>query len=107
MYGQDGKIDYIEPTVSANTDTILMRATIPNPKWGPDRPGEVANRTLTDGEFVTVLVEGVEPVLALAVPARRGPVRPAGQLRLCRGQPEHVRSSGASSSASRRPTQPS
>lgn len=68
MYGQEGKIDYIEPTVSANTDTILIRAKISNPKWGPDRPGEVANRTLTDGEFVTVLVEGVEPVLALAVP---------------------------------------
>jgi membrane fusion protein (multidrug efflux system) len=68
MYKQDGKIDYIEPTVSANTDTIVIRAKIPNPKWGPDRPGEVANRTLTDGEFVTVLVEGIEPVSVLGVP---------------------------------------
>jgi membrane fusion protein, multidrug efflux system len=68
MYKEDGKIDYIEPTVSANTDTILIRAKLPNPKWGPDRPGQVANRTLTDGEFVTVLVEGVEPVTVLGVP---------------------------------------
>ena len=28
IYGQDGKIDYIEPTVSATTDTILLRARI-------------------------------------------------------------------------------
>ncbi|MBV8575456.1 MAG: efflux RND transporter periplasmic adaptor subunit [Acetobacteraceae bacterium] len=68
MYNQQGKIDYIEPTVSANTDTILIRAKIPNPKLGPDRPGEVANRMLTDGEFVTVLVEGVEPIVVLGVP---------------------------------------
>jgi membrane fusion protein, multidrug efflux system len=68
MYKQEGKIDYIEPTVSANTDTILIRAKIPNPRSGPDRPGEVANRTLTDGEFATVLVEGVEPVSVLGVP---------------------------------------
>src|SRR6185312_11378303 len=67
-YGQDGKIDYIDTTVAANTDTILVRAVIPNPKWGPDRPGQVANRTLTDGLFVTVNVEGAEPIVALGIP---------------------------------------
>ena len=31
MYGQTGKIDYVEPSVSATTDTILLRARIANP----------------------------------------------------------------------------
>ena len=33
-YGQDGKIDYVDPTVATNTDTILIRAAIPNPQAG-------------------------------------------------------------------------
>jgi multidrug efflux pump subunit AcrA (membrane-fusion protein) len=31
MYDREGKIDYVEPTVSATTDTIMMRARIANP----------------------------------------------------------------------------
>jgi membrane fusion protein, multidrug efflux system len=67
-YGQEGKIDYVDPTVAQNTDTIVIRAKIANPKRGPDRPGQIADRALTDGEFVTVMVEGIEPILVLAVP---------------------------------------
>ncbi len=68
LYGQSGKIDYVAPTVATNTDTILMRASIPNPRLEQPRKGEVVSRGLIDGQFVTVLVEGEEPVTALAIP---------------------------------------
>jgi membrane fusion protein (multidrug efflux system) len=68
LYRDAGKIDYVEPTVQATTDTILMRAAIANPPTQPVEPGKPVSRALIDGEFVTVLVEGVQPVAALAVP---------------------------------------
>src|SRR5215467_10139683 len=68
IYGQDGKADYVSPTVATNTDTITFRAVVPNPLI----PGLPANgpapRELFDGEFVTVLIEGVQPILVLAIP---------------------------------------
>jgi membrane fusion protein (multidrug efflux system) len=68
LYAQTGRIDYIEPTVQATTDTILMRGTIANPPLKPIEAGKPVDRALVDGEFVTVLVEGVQPVEALAIP---------------------------------------
>src|SRR6516225_4915857 len=68
LYGQDGKADYVSPTVATNTDTITFRAVVPNPlipglpEHGP------APRELFDGEFVTVLIEGVQPITVLAIP---------------------------------------
>ncbi len=67
-YGQTGKIDYVEPTVSAGTDTILVRAVIANPVIGTPEPGRRVDRGLIDAAFVTVLVEGIQPITALAVP---------------------------------------
>ena len=67
-YDQVGKIDYVEPSVSAGTDTILMRASIANPVRGTPQPGRRVERTLIDGAFVTVLVEGIQPVTALGIP---------------------------------------
>ncbi len=68
LYGQTGKIDYVEPSVQATTDTIVLRGRIANPPLKPAEPGKPVDRPLIDGEFVSVLVEGVEPVQALAVP---------------------------------------
>jgi len=68
MYGQIGHLDYVDPSVTANTDTIILRARLPNPLRSGAKPGDVGNRDLADGEFVTVTVEGVEPVQALAIP---------------------------------------
>ncbi len=68
LYDQEGKIDYIAPTVQANTDTIVMRARIANPVHGAAQAGQPVDRPLTDGEFVTVLVEGIQPLVALGVP---------------------------------------
>jgi membrane fusion protein (multidrug efflux system) len=68
IYGQDGKLDYISPTVATNTDTIMARGVIPNPLLPGVPPGAPAPRELFDGEFVTVMVEGVEPITVLAIP---------------------------------------
>jgi membrane fusion protein (multidrug efflux system) len=68
MYGQVGKINFVAPSIAQNTDTIVLRATIANPPRKPPVPGEPVDRPLIDGEFVTVLVEGIEPVQALAIP---------------------------------------
>ena len=72
IYDQVGKVDFVDNTISANTDTITLRGVIANPRLpGIDASGaktNVAARELTDGEFVRVLLEGVEPITALTVP---------------------------------------
>ena len=68
LYDQTGKIDYVEPSVSLGTDTILLRAVIANPVLGTPEPGRRVERGLIDGAFVTVLVEGIQPVTALGIP---------------------------------------
>jgi membrane fusion protein (multidrug efflux system) len=62
IYAQDGKLDYIDPTVSTNTDTLLARAEIPNPL------AQDGTRELIDGEFVQVLMQGLTPIEVLGVP---------------------------------------
>ena len=56
-YGQAGKADFVDVTVSQGTDTVLVRATIPNP-----------NRVLVDGQLVTVVAEVGKPQPALLIP---------------------------------------
>jgi membrane fusion protein, multidrug efflux system len=68
IYQQDGKADYVSPTVAENTDTITLRGVIPNPVFPGMKAGQPGARELSDGEFVTVLLEGVEPITVLAVP---------------------------------------
>src|SRR6266436_8681991 len=68
IYGQTGKLDYVSPTVATNTDTIMVRGVVPNPLIPGVPPGGPAPRELFDGEFVTVLIEGVEPITVLAIP---------------------------------------
>jgi membrane fusion protein (multidrug efflux system) len=70
LYAHDGKIDYVEPTVSATTDTILLRARIPNPPLREAQAGQPIERPLVDGAFVTVQVEGIEPIMALGIPRK-------------------------------------
>ena len=68
IYGQEGKLDYVSPTVATNTDTITARGVFPNP-FIPGMPQNgPAPRELFDGEFVTVLQEGVQPITVLAIP---------------------------------------
>jgi membrane fusion protein (multidrug efflux system) len=67
-YAQIGRVDYIDPSVTAATDTVTMRAVVPNPLRAGAKPNEPGNRDLLDGSFVTVSVQGVQPVLALTLP---------------------------------------
>jgi membrane fusion protein (multidrug efflux system) len=68
IYGQDGKLDYVSPTVATNTDTLSVRGVIPNPLLAGVPANAPTRRELADGEFVTILIEGVEPVTVLAIP---------------------------------------
>jgi membrane fusion protein (multidrug efflux system) len=67
MYDQSGKIDFSDISVSSSTDTIDLRASIPNPARGTasDAGG---NRTLVDGGFVTVILQSTDPVQSITVP---------------------------------------
>jgi membrane fusion protein, multidrug efflux system len=66
-YGQVGKVDFIDNTVASTTDTIILRGTIPNPLL-PNQSASSSARELVDGEFIQVLLEGVEPMEVLSVP---------------------------------------
>jgi membrane fusion protein (multidrug efflux system) len=68
IYSQDGKPDYVSPTVATDTDTVTVRAVVPNPLIPGLPAGGPSPRELFDGEFVTVLLEGVQPVTVLAIP---------------------------------------
>ena len=63
-----GTIDYVDPTVAPNTDTIMLRARVPNPPKRPAEPGQPVDRALIDGTLVTVFVAGAQPVAALSIP---------------------------------------
>ncbi len=68
IYGQTGKLDYSSPTVSTNTDTVTLRADIANPVLPNTTIGQLKLHELVDGEFVTVLVEGAQPIEVLQIP---------------------------------------
>ena len=68
IHPHPGRLDYADPSVAPNTDSLTLRATIPNPVREGARPGEPGNRDLLDGAFVTVFLEAIEPVQALAIP---------------------------------------
>ena len=56
-YDQVGQIDFVDVTVAAGTDTVAVRARIDNP-----------DRRLTDGQFVSVAIEGQEPEQRVVIP---------------------------------------
>ncbi len=57
LYDQPGSINFIDVTVNRTTDTVLARATMPNPKG-----------VLIDGQLVTVEVEVGRPQEKVVVP---------------------------------------
>jgi len=65
IYEHAGKLDFLNNTVSSNTDTLTLRATIANPGDPSNKQG---SRELLDSELVTVLLQGTEPVSMLTVP---------------------------------------
>ena len=70
-YGQDGRLDYVDPIITATTDTLNARAVMPNPLLASSQANGKQNgttRELVDGEFVQVLLQGVTPIEVLGVP---------------------------------------
>jgi membrane fusion protein (multidrug efflux system) len=65
LYGQTGKLDFVDNSVAGNTDTMTLRGVLPNPRMGNTKTGA---RELVDGEFVTVILEDAEPTQTLTVP---------------------------------------
>jgi membrane fusion protein (multidrug efflux system) len=57
QYDQTGRIDFVNVQVDRATDTVLVRATIPNP-----------DGRLIDGQLVRVSVEGEKPTEKVLVP---------------------------------------
>jgi membrane fusion protein (multidrug efflux system) len=57
LHDEAGEIDFVDVTVAQGTDTVTVRARIPNP-----------GRVLTDGQLVTVRVEGREPEKRIVIP---------------------------------------
>lgn len=68
LYDKRGQLDFASNTITTNTDTITVRGQIENPTILNDKTRSASVRELVDGEFVTVLLEGVQPVQVLAVP---------------------------------------
>lgn len=69
LYAEAGRVDFVDNQIDRNTDTILVRALIPNPvRRAPGGSSPVTPRELVDGQFVTVYLEGAEPVLAITLP---------------------------------------
>ena len=60
VYNQTGQLNFVNNTIAQNTDTISLRGTIPNPTLHDPTTTDGALRELTDGEFVTVSLQGVE-----------------------------------------------
>jgi membrane fusion protein (multidrug efflux system) len=68
LYDQTGKVDFLDNTIVQSTDTFTVRGVIPNVLLHDASTAGGPVRELTDGEFVTVLVEGIQPVEVLAIP---------------------------------------
>jgi membrane fusion protein (multidrug efflux system) len=68
LYPEAGRIDFVDNQIDRNTDTILVRALIRNPIREVGGAASVSPRELIDGQFVSVTVEGAEPVMAITLP---------------------------------------
>src|SRR5712671_3825759 len=68
IYGETGKLDFANNMIAQDTDTLLLRGTISNPVLGSETAGGVRLRELVTDEFVTVLLESLQPQQVIAVP---------------------------------------
>jgi membrane fusion protein, multidrug efflux system len=68
LYGQTGQLNFLDNTVALETDTLILRGTIPNPALPNSGEEHGVRRELVDGEFVAVVLEGVQPVMAVTIP---------------------------------------
>ena len=68
MYGPSGTLNFADVTTGHDTDSLTLRATIANPPLPHPEVGDSRLRELTDGEFVTVVLEAATPVAQLTIP---------------------------------------
>ena len=68
IYGETGTLDFANNMIAQDTDTLLVRGIIPNPVLGSEAVGGVRLRELVTDEFVTVLLESLQPQQVIAVP---------------------------------------
>jgi len=68
LYDQIGKVDFINNAIAQDTDTVTVRGVIPNPVLASQSAGGVNLRELIADEFVTVLLESINPKQVIAVP---------------------------------------
>jgi membrane fusion protein (multidrug efflux system) len=71
VYDQAGAINFVDVQVSTSTDTVAIRAQLPNPK-----------RLLIDGQLVTALVEAAKPESALVIPTSALQIDQTGRFAL-------------------------
>jgi membrane fusion protein (multidrug efflux system) len=67
MYDKTGTIDFTDISVNSSTDTIDLRATVPNPPRANTSALD-GDRTLVDGGFVTVILQSKNPIRRVTVP---------------------------------------
>ena len=79
LYEHPGKLNFLDIQVDPGTDTVTVRAELPNPE-----------RILVDGQFVGVRVERGEPERVLAVPQAALQVDQAGPYVLVVGGDDKV-----------------
>ncbi len=68
VYDQVGRLNFVDVQVNPNTDTVQVRATLPNP-----------GGLLVDGQLVTVIVETAKPQMALMIPQQAVQIDQAGR----------------------------
>jgi membrane fusion protein (multidrug efflux system) len=69
LYEQVGRLNFVDVQVNPGTDTVQVRATLPNP-----------DGILVDNQLVSVLVETAEPQAALVIPQQAVQVDQAGRF---------------------------
>jgi membrane fusion protein (multidrug efflux system) len=79
LYDEPGKLNFLDIEVDQSTDTVTVRAELPNP-----------DRILVDGQFVNVRVESGKPEQVLAVPQAALQVDQAGPYVLVVGGDDKV-----------------
>jgi membrane fusion protein, multidrug efflux system len=69
IYGETGRLNFIDVQVDQGTDTVQARATLPNP-----------DGLLVDGQLVTVVVETAKPQASLVIPQQAVQIDQAGRF---------------------------
>lgn len=69
LYKHPGKIDFIDVQAAQGTDTVTVRASVPNP-----------DRLLVDGQSVNITAERADPEIALVIPQNAIQIDQAGRF---------------------------